>query len=701
MKNSNATNQNDFSLVSDFLGYRSKEDVTNMPPGYLVKGSQNVLTTTASRIGIRKGYTLDGQSNSTISGITSSFDWERHTGDVRHLRAGNSKHQYRYVAAAGDYYNGTTFTAGQVYWIDLQTGLTSTSINYTDFWDFNVELKSLALWVDGSSNVYSWGGGVTTLSSASNAAGVISAIVAAPTAGGAGYTAGDILTITTGGGNATVRVDTVAVGVVTAVSIVFPGTGYAAAAGQATSGGTGIGCTVEVTSVVTGYIKKTGVKTWAEDGFLTNGTRSVSINGTSYAYTGGEATTTLIGITGNPTAEPANSVIHQDVRITANSSITGLPATFANTLISNLKNQIYIGATKNQSVYISKVNSYLDFSFTAPVRIVGEGAILTLDGVPTALYPQEEQMYISAGLGQWYQTKFTLSSDNAKEALEIQRLKTGPLQAAKSQKLLFKVKNSVMFINNEPSMDELGRVTNILVTPQQTNISDPIKVDFDSYDFTDASAIYHKYFAYITIPKENLVRIFNFAKNFWEAPQILSLASFSIIDGELYGHDYNVPQTYKLFDGTNDHGNAIDARAIFSYQNFGTRSQTKYFNEFFIEGYISSNSTINLGIRYEIDGCGSTTAYTINGNDAQVVCLRSSSGSLGKEPLGFLPLGGAGLSSDPTLPPKFRVVKTFPRNDFFETQVSISSNGKDYSWELLAFGPRVTRTFYGNNDIMQ
>lgn len=701
MANKNATSENDYSLVSDFLGYRAKEDVTNMPPGYLVQGSQNVLTTTSSRISIRPGYTLDGQANATVSGIRSSCDFEMSVrGITRHLRYGNAKLQYRYVASAGDYWNGTTFTAGQVYWIDLLTGQTASKFRFTAFWDFNTELLQLLLMVRGDSNILMWSGGVTTLDSATNAAGVISALASAPTAGGAGYAVGDVLTITTGGTGATCRVDSVSAGAVTAVTLISPGTGYTTGAGKVTSGGTGAGCTVNITTVVSGYIKKTGTTTWAEEGFLKNGTRSVVINGTSYAYTGGESTLYLVGITGNPSGEPANSVVHQEIRTTANSSITSLPATFKNWTIGNLKNQIYLGASDNNSVYVSKVNSYTDFSFTSPVRAVGQGAILTLDGVPTALVPQEQEMYISAGLSQWYRTQFTLSSDNADESLQIERLKTGPLQSAISQEAVFKVKNSVMFLNHETTLDELGRVENILGTPQQTNISDPIKLDFDSYDFEGACGIYNKYFAYVAIPRDSVVRVFNFAKNFWEAPQVMPISCFSVIDGELYGHSSAVPETYKLFDGYNDNGAPIEAIAKFSYQNFGTRSWRKEMERFYVEGYIAPNSSLTLNVRYEIDGCGQEVSKTLSGADSQFVCARPAIGSLGKAPLGGLPLGGAGLSSDPALPPKFRWSPSITPYQFFEMQPTFYSNGVDYQWELLAFGPRVKRSPYDATDIV-
>jgi len=55
--------QKSFSLVENFpLGFRNREDKTKLPPGVLIDGSQNVLTSVNNTVGITKGYTLDGQS---------------------------------------------------------------------------------------------------------------------------------------------------------------------------------------------------------------------------------------------------------------------------------------------------------------------------------------------------------------------------------------------------------------------------------------------------------------------------------------------------------------------------------------------------------------------------------------------------------------------------------------------------------------
>lgn len=69
---------------------------------------------------------------------------------------------------------------------------------------------------------------------------------AAVAVGGAGYSLGDILTLTTGGTGATVQVTGVLAGVVTSVAIITTGSGYAAGV-SATAGGTGAGATITIT----------------------------------------------------------------------------------------------------------------------------------------------------------------------------------------------------------------------------------------------------------------------------------------------------------------------------------------------------------------------------------------------------------------------------------------------------------------------
>lgn len=622
-----AAKLHEFQVIEKFnLGYRNREDITNLPPGVMVTGSQNVLTNTSGRIAVRKGYALDGQSNSTVgTNIQSSFDWYTFKGGQRNMRAGFlssagvGKMQYRYVASAGDYYNGTTFTEGQVYWIDLLSSLTSVSFNFTIYWN-TTEAIATILFCNGGQNVWEWTGAITTLLSATS-----------------------------------------------------------------------------------NTITKTGTDSWQAAGFYLNGTRQVTINGNTYTYTGGETTTTLTGVTGDPSAESVNSIIQQTPRSTASSAVTGLPATFNISLISNLRNQVYYGSLSDFTVYISKIDNYQDVSFTSPVRVVGEGALATLNDALVAFYPQQDAMYVSAGRSQWYQTSFTLSSDLAKESFQIVRLKTTEQQGAQSQALVTKIKNNIVSLSFEPIINSLGLVANVLDYPQMTDLSYSIVNDMNALDFTGGSLFYYRNFLYVAVPSEGLVLIYNMTNPkdiYWEAPQILPISRFSIIDGNLYGHSSQVGETYELFTGYNDNGNPIAAVALFSFQNYGVRNKSKSFNKFYSEGYISSNTTLTLGLQYDLDGCAINTQYDLLGSNSEFVCVATSDASLGKVSLGKNPLGGQlGQTSATSLPPKFRWIKTFGRTPNFEFQPSYSSTGIDQQWEILAFGPAESATSEGENYI--
>lgn len=608
----------DFTVVSNFeLGYRNREDITNLPPGVLVKGSQNVLTTTAERISARKGYTLDGGATMIIAGITSSADWDMHIGEERHVRVGfntsgsNGKMQYRYVD-----------TNGVVTWRDLMTNLDAETWNFDTFWDYDTEKKDFLLFVNGSSNIYEWSGGLATYASS-------------------------------------------------------------------TFGGS------------TGTITIAGAVSIPERNFYSAAAGSISIAGVSFNY-GTASGNDFGGVTPDPTIAglTVGDIIHQEVKVTPNSAMTDIPATFANSLIANLRNQIYIGSLTDRTVYISKLNDYTDYSFATP-RAVGEGALVTLDGVPTAFIPQEDKMTVSANKDQWYETQFVLSSDLQNEAFQINRLKTTSRQGARSQAATTKLKNDIAFISFEPTLNTIGRIKNVVLTQQTENISNPIKNDFDAYDFSNCSTFYFREFLYVAVPAEGLVRIYNLINGFWEAPQILPISRFSIIDGELYGHSYQTSETYQMFTGYNDNGAPIDSRAYFSYNNYGTRTKSKGINSIYSEGYMSPKTNLTLHNIYEIDGCALSTQYDISGT-SRFVCTYSDDASLGKVSLGKNPLGSSLQQTNPNgLPPKFRWIRTFPEHYFYEHQIGFTSNGIDQQWEILAFGVQLLPNTDLNNAITE
>lgn len=621
-----AAKSSEFTLVWNFdKGYRNREDDTILPPGILVKGSKNVVTNVNGRIAVRKGYTLDGQANLTVTPITSSFDWTKIFNNDTHVRSFGTQLQFRYL-------NPVT---NLITWQNVATGFANSNFTYVPWWD-TTELTTVMVFVNGTTNMYEWSGGVASFASA---------------------------TVNT--------------------------------------------------------ITKSGTTTWAQEGFYTAGVRQVNIGGITYTYTGGENTTTLTGVAPDPTlgGHAVGDAVSQTIRTFVVATFPGVPATFLPYIIGNLTSsngeQVYLGASKDSNVYVSRSQNYRNYTqVTGGPRKPGDGAIKTITGYPTAFINQDEDMYLSVGKDVWYKTDYEqtttsvfdavtgLTVNTVYETLDLLQLKTTVLQGAQSQTAMTKIKNNILYLSFEPIVNTFGPVENVYQNPQISDISSPIVNDMDAYDFTDASMVYFRQFAYLSVPKEGLVRVFNMTdpnNHYWEAPLTIPVARFSIIDDALYGHSYQVPETYKLFDGYADNRNPIPAVARFSFNNFGNRSYQKDFNQMYVEGYINSNCELTLGIQYEVDGCSTDTQYELRGDNAQYVCIGGPDNSFGKQPFGKFPFGGLfNLTSSTDLPPKFRVIQTFPRLPFYEEQTYFESQGTDQQWELLAFGPAVQMATEGN-----
>lgn len=807
-----AAKQHEYSIVSNFVhGYRNREDVTVLPPGVLIDGSQNVLTNTFQRVGTRKGYTLDGAANTSGAPIGGDgtamgvFDWVTSNGDERNMRAGfltgagnDGKLQYR-----------TVDNSGNVTWTDLLTGLTSVNFNFITFFD-TVNLQTVMLAVNGTSNIYVWNGGNTTigLTGGANPTGIIGRLqnpgsdTPGRISGGKNYVPGDILTVSGGNGDALVtvvtvsstgEVDTAAVnaagtgyvvndefeiggagnntalckvtgtgggGAVTTFSVLNPGNANIVATNISTTAtsGVGTGLTIDISNITgggirsmifasdanhgTGYtvdnarhtltggsgtlaylwmytvesgtITKSGLSTWAQAGISFGssvGTQTLLINGTTYTYDATDFvgdTSILYGVTPDPSSISPGDLATQGVYTIPNAGgSTGLPTTFANQFIGTLTGVVFIGSAQESYIYTSDLGSSVVQAWTAWSPST---RFLTMSNPPATFINQDDQLYVSVGTSQWYVvaisnslvTTSTVASgatttyhNTTTFLFNINPINTAPLQGARSQAFTTAIQNSIGFISFEPAAQSFGPVTNILQGPQMVDLSHPIVNLMNDYDFTGGSVKYYRKFLYIAVPQQNTVLIYNMTdpkNSYWEAPQILPISRFSIIDGELYGHSSQVSETYKLFTGYADRvapgflGYPIVSDWVFSYENYGSRFSLKRCTKMYVEGYISPGATLAANITTELDGCKKVKTFELEGTNGQFVCISPPGGSLGSEALGKIKLGGSQVASINNLPPKFRWMPTFSNTDFFECSISFSVSGVDAPVDILAFG---------------
>ena len=394
-------------------------------------------------------------------------------------------------------------------------------------------------------------------------------------------------------------------------------------------------------------------------------------------------------------------------------------ATFVPTIIKRrIKNQLYIGSAYSNQVFISKVNNFKDYSYTSPLRVVGEGYLYILDAPPRAFVPQETGnaesaiMLISAGRDYWYREISTVqvngTAGTATEQLELKPLRTGKLQGAFHEKTVSRVKNGVAYLGNDNVVNVLGQISNQYV-PELTDLSYSIINDMLGYDFTNASIFYHRNFIYLTVPRHGIIRAYNRTspeREYWEAPIQYPISDFYVTeDGELGGHGYASSESYLLFTGNRfranetDDGFPISAVAVFAPNSHKNRVDAKTTEELWTDGYMSANTVLSTGIIGNLDGCSLTKTVDIDGSNTEITCPITEGGSFGDTPFGENILGDGLIA--PTHQPYFNVISTFDKldNAYRFEQVFFSSYGIDYEWEIISFGSDSLETTEGNSEI--
>ena len=486
------------------------------------------------------------------------------------------------------------------------------------------------------------------------------------------------------------------------------------------------GAVTTLASATSNTVTKQGTNTWAQEGFSATG--SIVIGGVTATYSGGSASTTLTGVSVDFSASAVASIVHQDVVTTGLGSVTGILATFGPTVVGcGRRNQVYYGASNSNVLYISKVNNFADVSFTTPTRVVGEGALIPLDSPPVKFIPLESRtdtnaydMYISEGLGTWAVIRATLSADLTKETLEHIRMTTGPLQGAKSERLVSKMKNHIVFVGNDNVANFLGYLSYQNI-PEMVDFSNTIIDDMNSYDLTDGSIYFHKNYIYVAIPKAGIIRIFNMTDQtkqttssirgiedvdadqpwFWESPVGYPISGFYWTpDKGLCGHNYTTSESYKLFTGGNFNGQNITAVAAFSCDDKGDRTQSKGSTELWIEGYIAQNTQLTATIAGDLDSFMTSQTVVVDGSDNAIVAYGGGGHSLGEKPLGSASLGGADTATT-TLPAWFHVSKTYDEVPFYLEQVIFGTTGVDLNFEIICFGTNASMTNEDNSAITE
>lgn len=135
----------------NFKGYAESRDKTKIPSSFLVYPSKNVIITKGKVI-TRGGITNDGVAPTTTEKVHSSFVWKDALGGQRHIRCTGRLVQVYYDSKWLTIYSAISATALRVFfatWVDSNGAI----------------YKKRLVMADGSTNLYTWNGAISTVAS--------------------------------------------------------------------------------------------------------------------------------------------------------------------------------------------------------------------------------------------------------------------------------------------------------------------------------------------------------------------------------------------------------------------------------------------------------------------------------------------------------------------------------------------------------
>jgi len=660
--------QTKWQIVEKFDdGFLQKRDVTQMPAGALIVGSQNVVITDGDRIAVREGTNIFGASSTNTTPITSMHTFRKRNGSEIMMRSYDEVLEYYHPDTAA--------------WENLNDGYTAAQeFGYADH-NVNTDNEDFVYFGNAVEPYTRWNGVITLLDGALS------------------------------GGETEVTVDTVlsddvfysataSATTTTTLDIASPAWGtdlwngfyvYITSGAQAgkiskitatTSNQITFGAIAGLSGTPTFEIRKVR---FADSGGAAQ--QRLRIGTSTVTYTGFDDYQTFSGCSNVPAASDDAAVCQAVYELADQQYPRGNIFLVYNT-------RMFVSGVKGQesTIYYSAIADATDFTFSSP-RTADEGGTIDTPeggGPITGLELQEDVIYIfKENL-----VKTLTFTQDANDLPQIQPLIESVQMGPLTNKSVFKVDNQVYFVTREGGVKNIGRSRDYDYV-QSKQLSDPIVGFVDDKVFTDAAGVYYKQKAYVACQQadgtfNDLVLPFNFQKGAWEAPIYgINASCFTVYDNKLYYGSATTPEVYEMEvdDRYDDNGAPIEAIARFAYNNYGAPANPKEYESVFMEGYISETTTITVNVRYNYLGAQETRTVELSGTEEDYIIENFNVNVLGRFQLGVQPLGGIVPEDDrPTELSKFRIYFQTTRQPFYELSIEVGSNTEGAEWEILRFG---------------
>lgn len=695
-----------FAITDEFLGYQTRSNILNSDPRFLAAGSQNMLVDWNASLVQRGGIELVGAAGTAGNGIIGGYTWRTSRGIVHTLRVYGTKIQRLKIVTVG-----TTATET---WEDVASSLNivNSFVSFTPIVDHLTGKEFLIISI-GDQYVYYWGGSYATVDSADAASVTVSGTRSLidlgfnPNPPAFGYS----IKVSSGGsfvytGMTTSDVTTESEGNCTftnATNIVNE-TNHKLGSNSVINFSTTGTLPTELTAGTQYFPVEITDDTFqvslTPDGpavaFTTNGTGTHTIN----RYTG--VLDTFSGVTFSAATPVEGDSLTESVFGKHNSSMDFNPE-FTVDVVGTYHNQLHLGCVKDRRVYISHATEEgsFDYSFLNYITSLDPGGPrqLTLDDTSQQFIATKDVILAFGASESIMKLESTLSADQSKEYRQEERLETATLQGLIGPNLAIKVKNAIVYITKEKTLDTIEFVENI-ADVQSIPISNIIKSDFEAADFTGASIYYWQRNLLIAVPASGKIFMYDLQRKLWQAPLVfdgITIGFFNTDEnGALIGHDFYKNSSYRMFTGYSDAGVAIHSIAKFSYNFYGSRYSSKSFKQYIQDGFITSGGLLTRTLKYDYKGQTKLSSVEFNGGDTKFAYYVPGNVPLGASAIGQNSLSGASLTSVDDQR-RFLYADSVPPSAFEVLEVTYEMQSNNNSFRLLAHGADIEATGNDNN----
>lgn len=663
-------------MVSEWVGYVSSVDKTNLAENIYVQGSQNIYKKLSGTLAVRQGQKRQGIANTDISPCSSEFVWNTSWGKI-------------FTMVVSD---GKLWVVLDKIWYALMD-TSQTRFVFDSWWDDGIK-QTILLFVFGTSDLDAWQGGFAKFVSANTTTGLITDMEI--DSAGSGYHVNDVLTITGGGGSSgTATVNTVdASGAIKTLTLLSGGSGYSSTVGASTSGGFGTGATITIT-VSSGTIVLD--RNAAQNGFSSG---SVIINGNTYTYTGVSGND-LTGVGSDASAEPVDSIVLSAVIVNADTPASN----FNNDFIKVINNQAYVGSYTSNLIYISSDTDYTDYTIPTP-RVDGSPELVILDGTGKGIGVRQGNACIGFGANGWAIVSFadvTVGTDLT-NVTTVTIKPVALLQAPLAHEFIDAVGDNLIYLSQDQQVREFGDFNSAFVSVFPS-LSQEVATELMAEDFTGGCLKCIGEFIYITAPdsgkaylRQERTRVdangVVVSEKLWHSPFIWNATRIDQIDGTVVVFSNANPQIYEVWDtgqwfddSPSDEPLPYSCVLALSYRGEGRRQGLWSFDKNYTEGYIAPGTPLMLQMNYDYQGATTIINVFLDSTTQPAKLFQLPLASLGDNSLGDEPLGNGGileLGEDPNTLPKFKVISSLPITNCFEWQPIFYTNDINAQWEILA-----------------